>query len=403
MAPVSGTCQARFSAVRTLLQAKIDADEELGASLVVNVGGTNVVDLWGGWGDAAKSTPWGEDTITNVWSSSKTVVSLAALLLIDRGLLDPFEKVATYWPAFGANGKHAVEVRHLLSHSSGVSGWEGPITAQEVCDLAAATERLEAQAPWWTPGTQSGYHSLTMGHLVDGLTRRVAGGKSLAEFVREELAEPLGADFRFGVPQEDYHRVAEIIPPPAPPADWKPPAPPAGVDPATTVVAKTLMNPVMDATVANKDYWRAAVVPAANGFTHARGIGRLLSFVSCKGTVGEKTLLKPETVDLIFKEQTRGPDLVLSSNMVTGIGFGLNGVGVEGGVGHWVPEGQICFWGGWGGSMVICDVGRGVTITYMMNKMSNAGLGSGNAKEYVWEIYRALGVAIPGEEQATKT
>lgn len=401
MAPVSGTCDPRFTAVRDLFASRIASDEELGASLVVNIGGTNVLDLWGGHADAAKTTPWEKDTITCVWSSSKTVVSLAALLLIDRGLLDPWEKVATYWPEFGANGKEGVEVRHLLSHSSGVSGWEGAITSEGFCDLEAATARLAAQAPWWTPGTQSGYHSITMGHLVDGLVRRVAG-KSLAEFVQEELVEPLGADFRFGVPKEEYHRVAEIIPPPAPPADWKPEAPPAGVDPATTVVAKTLMNPPMDASIANQDFWRAAVVPAANGFTDARGIGRLLSFVSCKGTVGETTLLKPETVDLIFKEQTRGRDLVFSSEMVTGIGFGLSGVGVEGGVGHWVPEGQICFWGGWGGSMVICDVGRGVTITYMMNKMSNAGLGSGNAKEYVWEIYRALGVAIPGEEQATK-
>jgi CubicO group peptidase (beta-lactamase class C family) len=401
MAQVSGLCEDRFTAVRDLLKAKIDLDEELGASLVVNIGGTNVLDLWGGYADAAKTKPWEEHTITNVWSSSKTVVSLAALLLIDRGLLDPFEKVAKYWPEFGVNGKQDVEVRHLLSHSSGVSGWEGPITFEGMCDIETSTKRLEAQAPWWTPGTQSGYHSITMGHLLNGLIQRVAG-KSLAQFVQEELTEPLEADFRFGVPKEEYHRVAEIIPPPAPPADWKPAAPPEGVDPATTVVAKTLMNPMMDATVANQDFWREAVVPAANGFTDARGIGRMLSFVSCKGTIGEKTLLKPETVDLIFKEQTRGPDLVLSSTLRTGLGFGLGGVGVEGGVGHWVPEGQICFWGGWGGSMVICDVGRGVTITYMMNKMSNAGLGSGNAKEYVWEIYRALGVAIPGEEQASE-
>ena len=401
MAQVSGTCDPRFTAVRSLLASKIASDEELGASLVVNIGGTNVLDLWGGYADAAKTKPWEENTITNVWSSSKTVVSLATLLLIDRGQLDPFEKVSKYWPEFGCNGKEDVEVRHLLSHSSGVSGWEGPITSEGFCDLETSTKRLEAQAPWWTPGTQSGYHSITMGHLLNALIQRVTG-KSLAQFVHEELVAPLDADFRFGVPKTEYHRVAEIIPPPAPPADWKPAPPPAGVDLSTTVVAKTLMNPMMDATIANQDFWREAVVPAANGFTDARGIGRLLSFVSCKGTIGEKTLLKPETVELIFNEQTRGPDLVLSSTLRTGIGFGLNGVGVEGGVGHWVPEGQICFWGGWGGSMVVCDVGRGVTITYMMNKMSNAGLGSGNAKEYIWEIYRALGVAIPGEEQATK-
>ncbi|KAF3003209.1 hypothetical protein E8E13_009728 [Curvularia kusanoi] len=400
MAQVSGICDERFAKVRDLIKSRIDADEELGASFVVNIDGKNVVDLWGGYADAAKTKAWEENTITNVWSSSKTVVSLAALVLIDRGLLDPFEKVSKYWPEFGVNGKEDVEVRHFLSHSSGVSGWEEPIDYAEMCDISASTARLAAQAPWWTPGTQSGYHSITMGHLINELVVRVTG-KTMAQFVKDELTGPLGADFQFGVPKEEYSRVAEIIPPPAPPQDWKPEAPTgtAGMD-MTSVFAKTLLNPVMDATVANGDLWRSSVVPAANGFTDARGIGRLLSFVSCKGTIGDKKLLKPETVDLIFNEQTRGPDLVLTNKMRTGIGFGLNGIGSEG-VGHWVPEGQICFWGGWGGSMVLCDVGRGLTITYMMNKMSAVGLGSGNAKEYIWEIYRALGVAIPGEEQVT--
>lgn len=399
MANVTGTCDPRFAGVMELMQSNIDADKELGASLVINVDGKNIVDIWGGYADAAKTKPWKEDTITVVWSSSKTVVSLAALMLIDRGLLDPFEKVSKYWPEFGVNGKENVEVRHFLSHSSGVSGWEDPIDYEELCDMPASTLRLAKQAPWWTPGSQSGYHSITMGHLINELVLRVTG-KTLAQFVDDELVQPLGADFRFGVPKNEYHRVADIIPPPAPPKDWKPEAPTssAGMD-MTSVFAKTLLNPVMDANVANQDLWRGSVVPAANGYTNARGIGSLLAFVSCNGTIGDKKILKPETVDLIFQEQTNGPDLVITSKVRAGIGYALSGVG-PGGAGHWVPEGKICFWGGWGGSMVVCDVGRGVTITYMMNKMDAAGLGSGNAKEYVWEIYRALGVAIPGEEQA---
>lgn len=396
MAKVNGTCDSRFAAVKDLLQSKIDLDEELGASLVVNINGETVVDIWGGYTDSSKITPWEQNTITNVWSSSKTVVSLAALLLIDRGLLDPFEKVSKYWPEFAVNGKQAVEVRHLLSHSSGVSGWEGPITIQEICDTKSSTARLAAQAPWWTPGSASGYHSLTMGHLINELVFRITG-KSIATFVSDELTKPLGADFTFGVPKSEYHRVATIIPPPAPPADWKPEAPSdaTGVD-MNSIFAKTLLNPMMDANIANQDFWRNAVVPAANGFTNARGIAQMLSFVSCNGSIGSTKLLKPETVDLIFNEQTNGPDLVITAKTRFGIGYGLNGVG-EGGAGYWVPEGKICFWGGWGGSVIVCDVGRGVTISYVMNKMSSAGLGSGLAKGYVWEIYRALGVEVPGE------
>ncbi|KAF1931087.1 beta-lactamase/transpeptidase-like protein [Didymella exigua CBS 183.55] len=389
MAKVNGTCDSRFTAVKDLLQANIDAGEELGASLVVNVNGENVVDIWGGYADTAKSKPWEENTITNVWSSSKTVVSLAALLLIDRGLLDPFEKVSKYWPEFGANGKQDVQVRHFLSHSSGVSGWQDPITIPEFCAIESATARLAAQAPWWTPGSASGYHGITMGHLINELIQRITG-TSIADFVTTQLATPLAADFRFGVPQSEYARVATIVPPPAP-TNWGREA--TSID-ANSIFAQTMRNPRMDAEVANQDFWRQALVPAANGYSNARGIARMLSFVSCGGTVGETQLLRPETVDLIFDEQTNGPDLVISVQTRFGMGFGLSGV-ADGGAGSWIPEGRICFWGGWGGSMVLCDVGRGVTITYMMNKMHNVGLGSGLAKEYVWEIYRALGVEVP--------
>ncbi|UPX11897.1 uncharacterized protein EKO05_0002481 [Ascochyta rabiei] len=390
MAQVSGTCGARFTAVKALLESKLAAGEELGASLVVDMGGEKVVDLWGGYADVEKTKPWGEDTITNVWSSSKTVISLAALLLIDRQLLDPYEKVSKYWPEFGGNGKEDVEVRHVLSHSSGVSGWEGDITMADMYDLETSTARLAAQEPWWTPGTASGYHSLTMGHLLSELCSRTTG-KPLARFVADELTTPLGADFSFGVAKSEYHRVADLVPPPAPPA------PPADQTPdPTSVFARTLLNPPMDARVAAEDAWRAATVFAANGHTNARGLAKILAPVSCHGTVGDTKLLRPETVDLIFREQTLGPDLVLGARTRFGIGYGLNGAG-PGGAGWWLPEGKICFWGGWGGSVAIMDVGRGVTITYAMNKMVSQGLGSGLAKDYVWEVYRALGVAIPEE------
>lgn len=396
MAEVTEICDSRFTSVKSLLQSKIDAEEELGASLVVNINGKDVVDIWGGYADAAKTKRWEEKTITNVWSSSKTVISLAALLLVERKLLDPFEKVSKYWPEFAANGKADVEVRHLLSHSSGVSGWEGPISIQEICDVEKSTERLAAQAPWWVPGSASGYHSLTMGHLVGELILRITG-QTISEFIASELAGPLDADYQLGVPSSEYHRTAEIIPPPAPPADWKPEAPVAGTPgiQTTSVFAKTLLNPPMDASIANEEFWRNAKVAAANGHSNARGMARLSSFISGNGTVDGKTLLSPETVDLIFKEQTFGPDLVIGAETKFGIGYGLVGVVPEG-AGGWLPEGKICFWGGWGGSMVIMDVGRGITITYMMNKMGSVGLGAGLAREYIWEVYRALGVAIPG-------
>jgi CubicO group peptidase (beta-lactamase class C family) len=121
-AELHGVCDERFEAVRDALARNLDSGEELGASLVLDLDGDIAIDMWGGFRDQARTVPWAQDTITNVWSSTKTVTSLAALMLVDRGELDVDAPVTKYWPEFAANGKQDALVRHLLSHSSGVSG-----------------------------------------------------------------------------------------------------------------------------------------------------------------------------------------------------------------------------------------------------------------------------------------
>src|SRR5262249_22770625 len=156
--------------------------------------------------------------IVNVWSSTKTVTALAALTLVERGLLDVHAPVARYWPEFAQNGKDRIEVRHVMAHTSGVSGWDPPFTMEDLYDLEASTARLAAQARWWEPGTASGYHGTTFGHLIGELVRRTSG-KSLTRFVAEELAGPLDADFQIGARETDGDRIAPIVPPPPLPFD----------------------------------------------------------------------------------------------------------------------------------------------------------------------------------------
>jgi CubicO group peptidase (beta-lactamase class C family) len=98
-------------------------------------------------------------------------------------------------------------------------------------------------------------------------------------------------------------------------------------------------------------------------------------------------LLSPETIGQVFREQSHGVDLFLGVPMRFGIGYGLpEPVGVP-----FVPAGKICFWGGWGGSMIIMDLDRRVTVSYMMNKMQPGLVGSGNATAYLDAIYQLLG------------
>lgn len=149
MTEINGVCSDRFDAVRTALGKYLESGDELGASIAVDIDGDVVVDLWGGFADEARTTPWAKDTIVNVWSSTKTLTSLAALVLVDRGELDLRAPVAAYWPEFAANGKQDIEVRHLLA----------------------------AQAPWWEPGTVSGYHASPSSRpSPTSRTRRSASG-----------------------------------------------------------------------------------------------------------------------------------------------------------------------------------------------------------------------------------
>ena len=378
MVDVQGTCDARFEPVRDVLAEQLDSGNDTGASIAVDVDGRTVADLWGGRCDAEHRTPRGENTITNVWSTTKTVTNLAALMLADRGLLDPYAPVAKYWPEFAENGKERIEVRHILSHTSGVSGWEAPFTTEDMYDREAATRQLATQAPWWEPGTASGYHAQNQGHLVGELVRRLTG-KTLKTFVAQEIAGPLGADFQIGAIEADWGRIAPVTPPPPLPFDL------ASLDPGSPVY-KTFTGPVADAAAANTPAWRRAELGALNGHGNARSVARILRVLALGGEAGGVRLLSPDAIGLIFDEQSHGPDLVLGVPLRFGIGYALPETETV----PYIPPGRTCFWGGWGGSVILMDLDARTTISYMMNKMGPGIIGSDRSEAYVRAIQDCL-------------
>ena len=117
-----GYCAGRFEAVRDAFKENFTTNDELGASACVVHDGQVVVDLWGG-SSAPSGEPWQEDTIVNVYSTTKTMAAVCMLMLADRGLIDFDAPVARYWPEFAQNGKADVLVRHVMSHSAGLSGF----------------------------------------------------------------------------------------------------------------------------------------------------------------------------------------------------------------------------------------------------------------------------------------
>ena len=375
MAEVHGSCDERFAGVREALARHLDGDE-LGASIAVDLDGETVVDIWGGYRDAERTTPWTQHTIVNVWSTTKCVLNLAALMQVERGDLDVYAPVGNYWPEFSAKGNKDVEVRHLMSHTSGVSGWEQPFSVRDMYDWEASCERLAQQRPWWEPGTASGYHAATQGFLVGEVIRRITN-KTFARFVADEIAGPLGADFQVGARERDRDRVASLVAPPR--------AEPAGdVDP-TSLAVRTFTAPVMSVKATASPEWRAADLGALNGHSNARGVLDVLRVLSLGGEAGGVRLLSEKTIELVFDLQSHGVDLVLGEPFRWGIGYCLGSPVVP-----YVPVGRTFFWGGWGGSLAVMDLDRRLTVTYMMNAMAPGLLGSARSEAYVRAVYEAL-------------
>lgn len=375
---VEGTCDDRFVPVREQLEQSIRSGDDVGASVAIVHDGRLVVDLWGGTAtfDDGVVASWGGDTLINVWSTSKVMVALCALVLVDRGWLDLDEPVAAYWPEFGANGKGDVRVRHLLSHSSGLSGWEEPMALSDLYDWEKATSSLAAQAPWWEPGTQSGYHGITYGYLIGEVVRRVTG-LSIGRFLAEEVATVGGGDFFIGTPSSVDRRVAAVIPPPAS-FDL------SRIDP-TSVLARSVLNPPLDAATSATVAWRRAEIPAAGGHGTARALATAQAFVSHGGEVGGVRLLSEATVDEVFATQTHGPDLVLSQVIRFGVGYALNAPELALG-----PNPRTCFWGGWGGSLCVNDLDSRTTFAFVMNRMGEGTVGDHRAHGLLDAFYGAL-------------
>ncbi len=358
---VHGICRPGFEAVREAFVASFEKGLEVGASVAVTRDGETMVDLWAGDADP-NGTPWAEHTIVNVYSTTKTMAATCVLMLADRGLVDLNAPVADYWPEFAQNGKEGVLVRHVMSHSAGLSGFDPPLESiEELYDWDAICARLAAQTPWWEPGTASGYHAVTQGFLQGEIVRRVTG-RSIGTFFREEVAEPLGADFHIGLNPSHDHRVGELIPPGS--------RPQGPTQEPGSVAARTFSGAAMDATEPRTSPWRRAEIPAAGGIGNARSIARVHSALACGGTVDGVKLMSPAGVERVLEEQTRGQDLVLGTPIVFGMGFAINDASFP-----ISPNPRAFFWGGWGGSLAVIDLDARVSIAYVMNRMNADLLG----------------------------
>jgi len=378
---VDGECAARFAAVRAAFAANFDLGLEVGASFAATIDGQLVVDLWGGHADSARTVPWTRDTIVNVFSTTKAMTALCAHMLVDRGLLALDAPVARYWPEFAQNGKRTLPVHYLLSHRAGLAAIRQPLPTEAFYDWERMVGTLAAEAPWWEPGSTSGYHAMTFGYLVGELIRRVSG-KTVGRFLHDEIAARLGCDFRLGLSAGEERRVAEMVPPT--PEETAAAGPSAAIDPQS-LLGRVMSNPPLTPALANQRAWRAAEIPAVNGHGNARSVARLMAALACGGALDDVRLLRRETLERAIEPQFDGTDIVLGIPMRWGLGFMLTSEDLPMG-----PNRRAFGHGGWGGSLGVADADARVSWAYVMNKMSPGTTGDRRAASLVQALYGAL-------------
>jgi CubicO group peptidase (beta-lactamase class C family) len=406
---IHGACDPPFERVRAVFAEHFASGVEVGASFAVVQRGRTVVDLWGGWADAARTRPWREDTIVNVYSTTKGIVALLVALLVQEGKIAYDAPVAQYWPQFAAHGKQDITVAMILSHRAGLCAVDPPLRTHDLYDWHKMVGILERAAPLWVPGTKTGYHARTYGFLAGELIRRVTG-RSAGRLLRERLADPLGVDMYIGVPESQTARIADIIGPEALVKDQDPGnaarlaekmgpvlAGLMGIDvssgaqqpPAAHVLAmmeKVFTNPVNPPESANEPGWRAAEIPSSNGHATARALARIYGALT-HGSDGRPALLSPATLREATLVEGDPFDEVLGFPVRWGRGFTMNG-------GEFGPRPETFGHRGIGGSLAFVDPVAALGVGYAMNQwIPKFGDNPGNdprADRLVQALYECL-------------
>lgn len=374
MAEIFGTCPPRLAAVKDAFAASFDAGEELGARFSLVQEGEVVVDLWGGFADRKRTTPFGPRTLACVFSTTKAIAALMIARAVEAGKLSYDQRVADLWPEFGQAGKGEITVAQAMSHQAGLSGFVEPMEPSLWVDWDAICARIAAMAPLWPPGTASGYHPVTSGYISGELYRR-AMGVSMAQALHDELAVPFGLDLWIGLPEAEHGRVAEMQRP-----NQLPNFGPAPTEAAQAAFLKPWSSPAgIPAAV-----WRKTEVPSANGYATAPSLARLMAALADDGWLDGEQILSPAMIAEATAERIRGRDLVLPYEMSWGAGFVRNET-----VQAWGSGANTFGHSGWGGSCAFADPDRKLGGGYVMNRQTSALLGDERPRRLIEAAYAA--------------
>lgn len=393
--PLRGRFDERFRPVVDAFIENFRQEEELGASVSVVLDGETVVDLWGGWARADRSLPWDEHATVCMMSVAKGVTGICFNMLIDRGLVDPDERIAHYWPEFAQNGKQDIRVRMVLDHTAAI-----PVLTTDTMypggffDFDAYIRALEVQEPLWKPGTRAAYHVHNQGFLLGEIMRRVAG-TTVGPFLRENVARPLHAEYYIGGMDENQQaHVAEVLPNTGArlfaakdqSVPDKPDTPEGWQDGAVLRSFAFLQNPREPwYDTMNAPKWREAEIASGSGHGNARGVARIYGAVV--GGVDGVSLLSQERLEAMITEQHNQTELLQERPYHQALGVLLNTPEAV----YMGPNMRSFGHHGLGGSIGFGDPDAKLGFSYCCNQMHAVGTNGPRARRLIDAVYEVVG------------
>jgi CubicO group peptidase (beta-lactamase class C family) len=362
-----------------------DKRGELGAAVSVWQNGKPLIDVYGGFCDAAREKSWTADTLVLVWSATKGIGTACVLHVLQQNDIELDRRFTEFWPEFGQADKDKITLGQLLSHQAGLCALDQRV---DVLDYDGVIRALEAQAPLWPLGTAHGYHARTFGFLLDELVRRITG-KTLSEYWQENFAKPLELDFWIGLPEKENSRVATIYAaktgkPPEPTQFYRDLVTPG------TLARKTFTSPYGLNVISkmNDPHLRAQPIVSFGGIGSASALAKFYSMLANDGELNDQIFFLPETIERMTKTLSDGVDHVFQIPTAFSAGFMKDSRDAERKM--FGPSATSFGHPGAGGSHAFVDPENKIAFAYVMNQMEQSVLPNEKSLRLVDAIYDFL-------------
>ena len=368
--------------LKALFQENFEKHGELGAAVSVWQDGKPVIELHGGFCDAGREKPWTADTIVLTWSATKGIGSACVLHALQQQRIQFTRHVAEFWPEFAQSKKDEITLGQLLSHQAGLCALDQRV---DITDYDGVIQALEAQAPWWPPGTAHGYHARTFGFLLDELIRRLTG-KTLSDYWQEVFARPLQLDFWIGLPEQENSRAATIYAarsgnPPEPAQFYRDLVTPG------TLARKTFTSPYGLNVISkmNDPHVRAQSIVSFGGIGSASALAKFYSMLANGGELNGQVFFSPETIERMTTTLSDGVDRIFQIPTAFSAGFMKDSRDTARNT--FGPSATAFGHPGAGGSHAFADPENKIAFAYVMNQMEQSVLPNERSLRLVDAIY----------------